>query len=70
MVQSIRQDKTRQDKTRQDKTRQDKTRQDKTRQDKTRQDKTSNQGCFNNLFFCYKRKTEFTPKRVSSVFCI
>ena len=65
MVQSL--DKTRQDKTRQDKTRQDKTRQDKTRQDKTRQvikviSLTS--------YYATKRKTEFTTKRVSSVFCV
>ena len=63
----IRQDKTRQDKTRQDKTRQDKTRQDKTRQDKSRQvikviSLTS--------FYATKRKTEFTTKRVSSVFSV
>ncbi|MBS6931859.1 hypothetical protein [Streptococcus sp.] len=60
MVQSL-------DKTRQDKTRQDKTRQDKTRQDKTRQvikviSLTS--------FYATKRKTEFTTKRVSSVFSV
>ena len=70
MVQSL--DKTRQDKTRQDKTRQDKTRQDKTRQDKTRQDKTRQVIKVISLtsFYATKRKTEFTTKRVSSVFCV
>ena len=68
----IRQDKTRQDKTRQDKTRQDKTRQDKTRQDKTRQDKSRQVIKVISLtsFYATKRKTEFTTKRVSSVFSV
>ena len=70
MVQSL--DKTRQDKTRQDKTRQDKTRQDKTRQDKTRQDKSRQVIKVISLtsFYATKRKTEFTTKRVSSVFSV
>jgi len=57
---------------RQDKTRQDKTRQDKTRQDKTRQDKTRQVIKVISLtsFYATKRKTEFTTKRVSSVFSI
>ena len=65
MVQSL-------DKTRQDKTRQDETRQDKTRQDKTRQDKTSQVIKVISLtsFYATKRKTEFTTKRVSSVFSV
>ena len=50
----------------------DKTRQDKTRQDKTRQDKTSQVIKVISLtsFYATKRKTEFTTKRVSSVFSV
>ena len=52
--------------------RQDKTRQDKTRQDKTRQDKIRQVIKVISLtsFYATKRKTEFTTKRVSSVFCV
>ena len=50
----------------------DKTRQDKTRQDKTRQDKTRQVIKVISLtsFYATKRKTEFTTKRVSSVFSV
>jgi hypothetical protein len=52
--------------------RQDKTRQDKTRQDKTRQDKSRQVIKVISLtsFYATKRKTEFTTKRVSSVFSV
>ena len=45
---------------------------DKTRQDKTRQDKTRQVIKVISLtsFYATKRKTEFTSKCVSSVFCV